>query len=281
MATVEVMTRNYSSLIALVLLAWDMVLTFGDEYEYIWKRNWTPAKCIYLFSRYFSLAVQISNYVITRVLVSHETPVAHTVCRDWFLFQTACIMSLVYSINAVLMLRVYALYGKSCNTAIFLAVLFLVDIISLSIQGYFCVKACVFDQACVILGTPSPIVISFSMEMLITQGILWGMTWWKTSRNEAWNGAPLANLVVRDVAFIFVGTFAILVMPLPYALFVRTMGHIIPPWFISLLSFAACRLTIDLPHPDITGVSTQDNFEFTSCIDVSLDDQSTIAETQP
>ncbi|KAF8889112.1 hypothetical protein BD779DRAFT_1522001 [Infundibulicybe gibba] len=266
MTAAEVVTRNYSSLIALVLLAWDMVLTFGDEYKYMWKRNWTPLKCVYLFCRYFSLAVQISNYVITQVLIFH-VPVAHTVCRDWFLFQTACIMSLVYSVNAVLMLRVYALCSKSCNAAIFLVILFLADIISLSIQGYFCVKATVFDQACVILGNPPPVAISFSIEMLVTQGALWGMAWWKTSRSEGWNRTPVASLVVRDGAFIFVGTFGM----------VRCAQ--IVDWFISLLSFAVSRLTIDLLHLGTTGTSTQDDPELTSYIEVSLGDQHTTTGT--
>ncbi|KAF8881259.1 hypothetical protein BD779DRAFT_1025866 [Infundibulicybe gibba] len=237
----EVMIRSYSSLVALVFLAWDLVVTFGDEYEYVWKQNWTPVKCIYLFCRYFSLTVQIVNYAITQGPIS-QVPVAHTICKAWFTFQSLCTTSLMSSVNALLMLRVYALYDRSRAVATFLAIVFFVDVISLSAQAFYLAaetvapEAPVFDQACLMKETPSA-VLSSGIEVLVIQGTLWGMTWWKSNRSESWIRTPLISLVVRDGAFVFVGLFAILVIILPYALLVRSVGHVVFSWSISLLAF--------------------------------------------
>ncbi|KAF8878308.1 hypothetical protein BD779DRAFT_1214954 [Infundibulicybe gibba] len=273
----EVMVRSYSSLAALIFLAWDLVMSFGDEYEYMWKRNWTPVKCIYLFCRYFSLVVQIVNHVVTQGPMS-KVPVARTFCRTWFAFQGACTISLVFSINALLMLRVYALYDRSRRVATFLVIIFFADVISVSIQSYLCVKASVFDQACLMTDTP-PTVVSCCIEMLVMQGTLWGMTWWKRNRNESWTRTPLVSLVVRDGAFIFVGTFAIMASALPYAMFVKSLEHVAFSWFIAFLAFSACRLTINLLRLDIPGAHTQDDLELTTFIEGTLNDQFTTVGT--
>ncbi|KAF8881261.1 hypothetical protein BD779DRAFT_1025932 [Infundibulicybe gibba] len=265
----EVIIRSYSSLVALVFLAWDLVVTFGDEYEYVWKQNWTPVKCIYLFCRYFSLVAQIVNYVIAQGPIS-RVPVAHAICKAWYTFQSLSTTSLLCSVNALLMLRIYALYDWSRRIAIFLVILFFVDVISLSTQGlHLCVNASIFDQACLMVETP-PGVLGPSIEILVVQGALWGMTWWKSNRSQPWTRTPLLNLVMRDGAFVFVGIFAILVITIPYALLVKSVGHFFFPWFTSLLAFAACKLTINLLRLDTLGASTQDDLELTSVIEVPL-----------
>ncbi|KAF8889117.1 hypothetical protein BD779DRAFT_420260 [Infundibulicybe gibba] len=245
----DVMIRSYSSLVALVFLIWETLVTSGDECKYIWKHHWTPVKCIYLFCRYFSLAVQIINYVVTQGLIS-RIPVAYTTCQTWFAFQTTCTASLLCAVNILLMLRVYALYNKDRKIAVFLTNLLIIDIIATIVHCYHCVKTCGFDHACLMMSTP-PTVLSFSTQILVMQGILW----------------------VRDGGFVFVGTFALLVTTVPYAFFVKSLGHLVFSWFISLLSFAACRLTINLLRLDVTGASAQDDVELTSCIEVSLIEQ--------
>ncbi|KAF8889113.1 hypothetical protein BD779DRAFT_419728 [Infundibulicybe gibba] len=169
------------------------------------------------------------------------------------------------------MLRVYALYNRNRRVAAFLAIAFFVDVISLSVHSYLCIKACVFDQACFMRKTPPP-ALGFSIEMLVVQGTLWGMAWWKNNKSEVWTRTPLIGLIVRDGAFIFVGTFAVLVIALPYALLVKSVGHIIFSWFISLLAFAACRLTINLLRLNTPEASTQNDFELSSFIEIPLDD---------
>ncbi|KAF8889115.1 hypothetical protein BD779DRAFT_419724 [Infundibulicybe gibba] len=156
----DMVIRNYSSLVALVFLIWETLVTSSDEYKYIWKHHWTPVKCIYLFCRYFSLAVQIINYVITRGPIS-RIPVAYTTCQTWFAFQATCTASLLCAVNVLLMLRVYALYNKDRRIAVFLANLLILDTISTVAHGYHYIKTCGFDDVCLMMSTP-PIVLSFS-----------------------------------------------------------------------------------------------------------------------
>ncbi|KAF8869608.1 hypothetical protein BD779DRAFT_1584860 [Infundibulicybe gibba] len=214
----EVIIRSYSSLVTLVFLAWDLIVTFGDEYEYVWN----------------------VNYVIDQGLIS-RVPVAHAICKAWYTFQSLSTTSLLSSVNALLMLRVYALYDRSRRVAAFLVIVFF---------------------ACLMTETPSA-VLGPSIEIFVVQGTLWGMTWWKSNR-EPWTRTPLLHLVMRDGAFLFVGTFAILVIIVPYTLFVKSVGHFVFPYAL------ACKLTINLLRLDTLGASTQDDLELTSIIEVPL-----------
>ncbi|KAF8889114.1 hypothetical protein BD779DRAFT_1522035 [Infundibulicybe gibba] len=123
------------------------------------------------------------------------------------------------------MLRVYALYNKDRKIAFFLANLLIVDAISTVVHGYYCIKTCGFDDACLMISTP-PTVLSFNTQILAVQGTLWGMTLWRTG-TEGWTRNPLVCLLVRDGGFIFVGAFALLVTSGPYAFFVKSLGHLV------------------------------------------------------
>ncbi|KAF8884678.1 hypothetical protein BD779DRAFT_769557 [Infundibulicybe gibba] len=221
----DVTIRNYSSLVALIFLIWEILVTFGDECKYIWKHNWTPVKCIYLFCRYFSLAVQIINYVVTRDLGSRIS-VAYTTCQIWFAFQAICTTSLLCAVNALLMLRVYALYNKDRKIAIFLANLLILDTICTMVHTDYCVKTCGFDHACSMMSTPPTTLLSFSAQILVVQGTLWGMTLWKNGAEGGRIRSQLMCLLVRDGGFLFVGTFVLVVTAVPYAFFVKSLGHI-------------------------------------------------------
>ncbi|KAF8881257.1 hypothetical protein BD779DRAFT_1025887 [Infundibulicybe gibba] len=207
-----------------------------------------------------------------------EVPVAHTTCKAWFMFQSLCTISLMSSVNALLMLRVYALYDRSRRVATFLVTILFMDVVSLSAQAlYLCAETVVvpevpiFDEACLMKQTPSA-VLSSSIEVLVIQGTLWGMTWWKSNRSEPWTRTPLISLVVRDGAFVFVGLFAILVITLPYALLVRSVEHVVFSWSISLMAFIACRLIINLLQLNTSGAGTQGDLELTSFIEIPLTD---------
>ncbi|KAF8889116.1 hypothetical protein BD779DRAFT_419996 [Infundibulicybe gibba] len=261
----DVTIRSYSSLAALIFLIWEILATSSDEYKYIWRQNWTSVKCIYLFCRYFSLIVQIANYAITRGPIS-RIPVAYTTCQTWFAFQITCTASLLCAVNVLLMLRVYALYNKDRRIAVFLTNLLILDTISTIIHGYYRIKTCGFDDACLMMSTPPTHANPGSAgnalgDDLVEAGI------------QGWTRNPLVCLLVRDGGFIFVGAIALFAMAGPYAFFVKSLGHLIFSWFISLLSFAACRLTINLLRLDVMGVSAQDDVELTSCIEVSSVEQ--------
>ncbi|KAH8913356.1 hypothetical protein BT69DRAFT_1344713 [Atractiella rhizophila] len=39
------------------VLIWDWIVTFPSEYKYIWRTPWSIAKVLFLFNRYYTLAV--------------------------------------------------------------------------------------------------------------------------------------------------------------------------------------------------------------------------------
>ncbi|KAL6301064.1 hypothetical protein BKA93DRAFT_492899 [Sparassis latifolia] len=56
-----------SSVAALTWLTFDILMTFGQEVDYIWKAKWTYPKCLYITARYYGL---VNLIILTAVSVN-------------------------------------------------------------------------------------------------------------------------------------------------------------------------------------------------------------------
>ncbi|KAJ7775545.1 hypothetical protein B0H16DRAFT_1879909 [Mycena metata] len=115
---------GYLAVAALCVLLYDHILCFSQEVELMWKSRWGIAKIIYLWNRYFSLVVVSLNmsgtsplhrrstlmwFNILAVLV-REIGSSHR-CIGWLHVQAASSTILIATVDFVLMLRVWILYG--------------------------------------------------------------------------------------------------------------------------------------------------------------------------
>ncbi|KIJ34728.1 hypothetical protein M422DRAFT_263085 [Sphaerobolus stellatus SS14] len=61
----EVVTRSRQSLVsAFALFLYDYVLTISDEIEYIWDKEWSFGKLLFISNRYISFALAIFDIII-------------------------------------------------------------------------------------------------------------------------------------------------------------------------------------------------------------------------
>ncbi|KAL6304069.1 hypothetical protein BKA93DRAFT_826060 [Sparassis latifolia] len=139
--TLSTLQRIYfSSVAALAWLVFDVIITLGQEYEFIWKARWSFPKVLYLAARYYGLfnlayyiSVSLSSTVSEDVsFTSHELGNDHVPisCRAWVWFDGfSNSVFFTTTVNMLFVLRVHALYEKKKTMLAFLLFLFFAEFI--------------------------------------------------------------------------------------------------------------------------------------------------------
>ncbi|TFK31169.1 hypothetical protein BDQ12DRAFT_717135 [Crucibulum laeve] len=237
--------REWSSLGTVVIIIWDILLLFNDEYTHIWSTPSFALKWIYLFARYFPLLFQSTSYYLLTHILSRP-PISWSICFAWTLAHIAAIRIMTAVIEGVLMLRVYALYGKNTAVGWFLVALFLTQRVIAIGVAVRVRKTVQFDEICrANAGITDAIVLGAGI--LVTQVVIWTMTVAKRkARMESRSNSRFMSLLLRDGAWAFVGIIALYSVIVPYSFIVEISSHIAFSWPISLLSIATCRIIINM-----------------------------------
>lgn len=110
---------RYSELASSTIIIFDHLITLDDEIELIWQSSWSPVKLLFLVNRYYTLAsVIINNYAL--FASSHSD----SFCLRFFQWQgwtglLACMIA-----EAILQMRLYALYSLNRNILIAMVAIF-------------------------------------------------------------------------------------------------------------------------------------------------------------
>ncbi|TFK31347.1 hypothetical protein BDQ12DRAFT_694293 [Crucibulum laeve] len=237
--------QEWSSLGAVVLIIWDMLLMFNVEYIHIWRTPSFALKWIYIFTRYSALLFQSASYYILTHALSRP-PISASICSVWSIVQFAGTQTMTAVIEGVLMLRVYALYSKSTAVGWLLATVFLIQrviAVVVAIRGQTYVR---FDEICRAWNESNDIFI-FGAGILLTQVIIWVMTFNKRNvRKESRSNARFMSMFLRDGAWAFGGVIILYSVMLPYSFLVEISQHVVYSWPLSLLSIATCRIIINI-----------------------------------
>ncbi|KAF9476124.1 hypothetical protein BDN70DRAFT_190965 [Pholiota conissans] len=234
--------RRWSAVATLALLVWEHAITLQTELRYIWRRPISIVKGIYVFSRYYALAIQIFNlYLVSGPLSSLEIP--EHVCRRWFLFLTASSCALLATVDAILMLRVYALYLQDVKAGMFLAALFFGQLMVEFIYVPIVVKV-PFDPICDAQETHKGVVY-FGISLWVKHLAVVAMTLAK--RDLAVLGAPVVRLVRRDGMWVVVLICGFFTAIIPYS-FVNQVSkaHVAFGWPMTILSISCCRMITNM-----------------------------------
>ncbi|PPQ75168.1 hypothetical protein CVT26_008698 [Gymnopilus dilepis] len=263
----EVFARNICSLAALVWLIWEYVVTWHNEFRYIWGGQMNRVKYIYLFSRYFAIFVQLVNTCLVFFPLS-QLPVGRRECEAWLLFLIISACLLMFTVDAVIMLR-----GK---IAVFLAILLLGQLVVVTTCTSLTVPNVPFGPTCDALKTP-PDAAYFMVVVICSHIVLLVLTVRK--RKVAFGQSPVVDLVVRDGAWVFVLIVSMFLVTIPYSLasqIARPYALFVLP--ISLLSIITCRLILNMQKVVIipvnysAGGTTDTGIAFTSFIDFPEDE---------
>ncbi|KXN80866.1 hypothetical protein AN958_07088 [Leucoagaricus sp. SymC.cos] len=192
-------TRQYLNAAGLSLLVYEQFITWETEFQSIWRSSPWNVKLTFFIARYFSLGAQIANLIYsTPVFIRRQ----NGNCLPWFKlkFQTGSVMLLMWNLEAIMMVRVYALYGRKLWIG------------ALLIFWFACCRASdvwfwtvgndqlKLDMYC-ILTQVSATSRWMSLLVVINQTILWFLSYrkYRTAVRDQWiEQSPVLRTVIRD-----------------------------------------------------------------------------------
>ncbi|KAJ7773861.1 hypothetical protein B0H16DRAFT_113702 [Mycena metata] len=123
----EVAVRGHENrVIALTVMVWDHLITLEDERQLFWKRRpWTLATFFFLWNRYVGLILAIFG-----VIVALWPNPSDSVGSSWLLVEAWLGVSISWSAQVILQLRIYALYDASPQIRAILISTFTVEVLT-------------------------------------------------------------------------------------------------------------------------------------------------------
>lgn len=102
----------YHSAVALALSSWDCIMTFGDEVRCIWPMKGSyPFKWLYIFHRYFLLAIQIMCQIALAFLPAMSSPTS-SIWLGLLVLMTVLVECTNFTLEFILAFRVFVLFGR-------------------------------------------------------------------------------------------------------------------------------------------------------------------------
>ncbi|KAF8200818.1 hypothetical protein BJ912DRAFT_583779 [Pholiota molesta] len=218
----EFHTSNY------VMLVYDHMLTFGEEVDKIWSRQFTLPTLLFYLNRY----VTHLQYIVIQVAF-HETTWSDSMCvnfryrimrfiqswnpsrcRRYVKFAGASTTSLVAVAELVMILRVYALYlGNKYILAFLLSVLTGQVIVSgWAVHNGMRVPQPAGFPGCVLTGKNSFFAALWGAP-LVTDACIFALTLWRTARYMRKHGRmTVMELMLRDGTLYFFTIFGVNLM---------------------------------------------------------------------
>ncbi|KAF7760595.1 hypothetical protein Agabi119p4_11271 [Agaricus bisporus var. burnettii] len=218
------MVRQYTNIAGLVLLVYEQIITWDREVNRIWRSSDRILKMMFFLGRYWALAIQIINMIVTHPYVL-EKPVMD--CHKWFGFQTSAVGLLLLNLRLVFMLRVYALYDRSAKIAAFLLCGFIFYTAVMAFVGSRLVPPLKFNSSCMVMGPPDSKTAIFFTVRCHTPGLVYK-----------------SNLTPSYARFFVVLSCDILSIYCPYTLFID--GR--PNWTCYVLPFLLRTICLDMQN---------------------------------
>ncbi|PFH49845.1 hypothetical protein AMATHDRAFT_62370 [Amanita thiersii Skay4041] len=252
--------RFCATLVSTGILVLESALMFKKEYRFVWRAPVNIVKCIYVLSRYPILFFQIADSVVvsTRLRV---VPVSRGLCILWFSVQTCATVLSLALLEAILMIRVYALHEKSRRIGKILACsLFVEQFCSIS-MAILTLRQLSVDDACVATNTPKG-AVAFGGVSIAQQLLIWGLTFKRRSFLRTLNdaGRRITQVMMRDGTLVLIGVSMAIATMIPYSLYVDQVTHVLFSIIIPLFSVSTCRLVINMQdlNTEISSVGSQE-----------------------
>jgi len=120
--------ERYCQLSATTFILYEHLLQVDSEIRLFWKKRWTFGKCVFLWSRYYSLCFSIGN---TSVFMQH--PISNNLCINFFHWQNTGATLQVVTTHVILYTRLYAMYRCLKRVLVFLASMFCLEVVALGV----------------------------------------------------------------------------------------------------------------------------------------------------
>ncbi|KAJ7768608.1 hypothetical protein DFH07DRAFT_807402 [Mycena maculata] len=205
-------TTNSMILGALSLVAYDHLITFEDEVELMWKSAICTTNTVYLWNRYFTLIAL--SYDASVMLSPFKS---NAVCIKFFNGEAATSTMILATVDFILVLRVWILYGKKRMMLYFLVPMIGLEIMTLALVSHYTI-ASVQDYwdlpwpltGCYPHGNVPRFFAFYSVPVLVVSMAMFLMTVYKCGKTLLTHGRsqmPIYNMFLRDGLFWFVAIF--------------------------------------------------------------------------
>ncbi|KAI0364508.1 hypothetical protein BV20DRAFT_1125562 [Pilatotrama ljubarskyi] len=117
---------NLCTAAAATWLSYDILLTFSQEVELIWRAKWSFPKLLFFLVRYYTL---VSLLLTLAVNTNHE--LSFTVCQGWRWYNgfNGTLLSAVVG-EAIFLMRLYASYNRTKTILVTIVCLFLTEFVT-------------------------------------------------------------------------------------------------------------------------------------------------------
>ncbi|KAF8625912.1 hypothetical protein AX17_006638 [Amanita inopinata Kibby_2008] len=240
--------RSYTQIVSVLILALEVIHTFGDEVEYIWRAPRSLTKVIYLSARYYALAYQLADLGIVLKYLS-QLPINPRLCYNWSHFQIISFLIIFHLLESLLVLRVYSLYKRDRRITNFVTSVYLGEIsagFGVTVHAYLW-DVFKLDNTCFPSASSSKLSMC-SVVAFIHQSLLWYLIFTKKRDTDQpeWFNKPVIKIIFHNGAFITFGIFLIFTGIIPYSISAQNIVIIIRTFLASLFSIATCRLVMSM-----------------------------------
>ncbi|KAF7296148.1 hypothetical protein MKEN_01430100 [Mycena kentingensis (nom. inval.)] len=227
-------------------LVWEHLITIDQEVQYIWpkpKTSWV--KNVYLFLRYFSLAVQLTNRVLAEMVYSDRHLSLNTL-RGYYASLVVIGHACMSCVELVMYMRVYALYHRSRAIAHLFVGLWIAETIVVFIGLAVTLPrlSATFEKERFVTNAPGSFAY-LAISTLVSQFIILVLTFAKYKRGE-WQGTTLGSLLMRDGTIVYVIFFMSTITAAIYSLQSYAFGMAEFSWLLTIISTVGCRLILNM-----------------------------------
>lgn len=244
------------------------MITLGQEIKYIWRSSWSLVKFLYIAIRYYAMFFLLINSFVNTDLVSSVQ-----FCDHYWSFRTWGSNVLMPMVDALIIIRIYALYGRSRKMGLLLVAFWFIQVI-----GGFTLLGFAFKVSddpvqfppsnnnattCFPMDNPPNHELAFCYWMVLSafQAAYFAITTFRLGfvQTFGFSMTPLLSIFLRDGAGYF---FIILAVNLLNAFFdvIGTNSRMLElgglSWLVSVSSITACRLILNIRNVATTFQTT-------------------------
>lgn len=234
------------------LIVYEYFLQLDAEVVFFWQQRWSLAKALFLWSRYYGLAFNVSN-----AIVFMQPQPSMNLCNTFFHWQNTGASLQVITSHVILELRLYAMYQSSRYILCLFVFLTFGEALAMGLvfgipnknlvgtnepfpELFICADADPLDG--------SHWVVYYWMSILIIESTLFSLALWKAWQHRpSAQGSKLMQQLTRDSAMYFAVLFCIYLVNL--IMWVRnriTLDELMTAFSFVISSIFANRLVISV-----------------------------------
>lgn len=251
----DLKVANINIVSATALLAYDVIITSGQEVEHIWRTPWSLVKVPYVLARYYALIFMLINsFVNTRKFLPLKF------CDQFLHLELWSTPLFILMIDILIITRIYALYGRNIRMVFFLISLWLVEATSVVVLLTFAFMPVKGPAESVMPGILPSCISSHPPNYRLTL-IFWAITSFFQAifvlitvlrfrgfiHSRGLSITPLLLVILRDGVGYFLIILSVNLLNILVEIFGPLSFQVIgDSWLMTITSITACRLVLNV-----------------------------------